>query len=122
MRQYLALSALSSLATSLKTAIGSQGEPWKYNDPWEGLEVTMDGEPLQLYITRTHWSEITPLGTNGYNMGFNGRTYLSTTQDWSKDTYFRPNLLGGSMEYDVDLGTVSCGCSPLRDRHARSRL
>jgi len=71
----------------------------------------MDGEDLDLFIVRTHWSDITPLGETGYNMGFNGRTYLSTSQDWNKDNYFRPNLLGGSMEYDVDLSQVSCGCN-----------
>jgi hypothetical protein len=42
MKQYLALSAVSTLAASIKT----MAEPWKYNDPWEGLEVMMDGEPL----------------------------------------------------------------------------
>lgn len=70
----------------------------------------MDGEPLQLYITETHWSEITPLTSTSYDMGWNSRAYLSTTQDWSKDTYFKPDLLGGTMEYDVDLSRVDCGC------------
>ena len=106
MKRSLAVSALSTLAASLKTTT----EPWKVNDPWEGLEVMMDGEPLQLYITETWWSEITPLSSSSYDMGWNSRTYLSTTQDWSKDTYFKPNLLGGTMEYDVDLSRVDCGC------------
>jgi hypothetical protein len=36
-------------------------------------------------------------------MGFNGRAYFSMSEDWNPNAYFRPNLLGGSMEYDVDL-------------------
>jgi len=109
MKQQLALSAISTLAYSIQ--MQAQGESWKYNDPWQRLGVTMDGEDLDLFIVRTHWSDITPLGETGYNMGFNGRAYLSTSQDWNKDNYFRPNLLGGSMEYDVDLSQVSCGCN-----------
>merc|ERR1712110_867986 len=105
MEQQLALSAISTLAYSIQ--MQAQGESWKYNDPWQRLGVTMDGEDLDLFIVRTHWSDITPLGETGYNMGFNGRAYLSTSQDWNKDNYFRPNLLGGSMEYDVDLSQVA---------------
>jgi hypothetical protein len=33
---------------------------------------------------------------------------LSPTLDTSK--YYSPNLLGGAIEYDVDLSDVSCGC------------
>jgi len=33
---------------------------------------------------------------------------VSPTLDTSK--YYSPNLLGGSVEYDVDLSDVSCGC------------
>ena len=71
----------------------------------------MDGEALDLYIAATHWTDINALSIDSYDLGFNGRAYLSTAQDWNKDTYFRPNLLGGSMEYDVDLSQVSCGCN-----------
>jgi hypothetical protein len=50
-----------------------------------------------------------PLGS-GFKMGFNGRAYLTTSKNWDPSAYFRPNLLGGSMEYDVDLREASCGC------------
>ena len=36
--------------------------------------------------------------------------YLSTVDYLDTSKYFTPNLLGGVMEYDVDLSEVSCGC------------
>lgn len=36
--------------------------------------------------------------------------YLSTQQDFDKTKYFTPNMLGGYVEYDVDLSEVGCGC------------
>ena len=53
MKRTLALSAVSTLAASLSQRAA---EAWKYTEPYEGIEVMMDGEPLQLYITETHWS------------------------------------------------------------------
>ena len=38
-----------------------------------------------------------------FTLGWNGRAYLSNTQMFDKDQYYTPNLLGGSLEYDVDL-------------------
>ena len=46
-----------------------------------------------------------------FTMGFNGRAYLSNTQMFDKSQFFTPNLLGGSMEYDVDLSQVGCNCN-----------
>jgi len=44
-------------------------------------------------------------------MDYNGRAYLIETKNWDPNEYFRPNLLGGSLEYDVDMSQVSCGCN-----------
>jgi hypothetical protein len=44
-------------------------------------------------------------------MGFNGRAYLTKAQNWDPNEYFKPNLLGGSLEYDVDLSQAGCGCN-----------
>lgn len=30
--------------------------------------------------------------------------------EWYNPHYFLPNLLGGSVEYDVDLSQHECGC------------
>ena len=45
-----------------------------------------------------------------------GKTYLlsenviDSESDLQRDIYFKPNLLGGSVEFDMDLSKVSCGC------------
>jgi len=44
-----------------------------------------------------------------------GKVYLlsenvDSDDDLQRDIYFKPNLLGGSVEFDMDLSQVSCGC------------
>ena len=50
--------------------------------------------------------------TDGKELEFdyNNRMYLSTVQEIDTTKYFTPNMLGGSLEYDVDLSEVGCGC------------
>ena len=36
--------------------------------------------------------------------------YLSTSATLDTSAYFKPNLLGGSIEFDVDLTRSGCGC------------
>jgi len=38
------------------------------------------------------------------------RMYLSYSSTLETSQYYSPNLLGGAIEYDVDLSNVSCGC------------
>ncbi len=37
-------------------------------------------------------------------------TFLSKTPYLDPASYFKPNLLGGSVEFDVDLSLRNCGC------------
>ena len=142
-----------------------------YLDPYNELDVSVDGQTQSVYIAQTYWSkikdydvpapswndfefslsgpcstlwdgecdgcnatqscnwswplfsEITDPWSNDpaadcrclpeslipedlgseFTMGFNGRAYLSNTQMFDKEQYYTPNLLGGSLEYDVDL-------------------
>ena len=50
--------------------------------------------------------------TDGTELGFdyNNRMYLSTAPELDTAKYFKPNLLGGSVEFDVDLSDSGCGC------------
>jgi hypothetical protein len=50
----------AAVTTALAASISLKGEDWMYNDPWDQLEVTMDGQPLDLYLARTHWTELNP--------------------------------------------------------------
>lgn len=36
--------------------------------------------------------------------------YLSLSPSLDTSKFYSPNLLGGALEYDVDLSNVSCGC------------
>ena len=45
------------------------------------------------------------------NNSLGGRAYLSTQMMFDIDAYYKPNLLGGSMEYDVDVSKAVCGCN-----------
>jgi len=101
----------AAVTTAVAASIAVTGEPWMYKDPYNLLQVTLDGEPLDLYIAQTHWSEIMQDDSSSYTMAYNGRTYLTESEDWDPNAYFKPNLLGGSMEYDVDMSAVSCGCN-----------
>ena len=38
------------------------------------------------------------------------RVLLSKSPTVSVDQYFTPHMLGGYLEYDVDLSGVGCGC------------
>ena len=38
------------------------------------------------------------------------RLYLSESATLDNNNFYRPNLLGGILEYDVDLSDVECGC------------
>ena len=43
-------------------------------------------------------------------MDYNNRMYLSTVDAVDPQSYFRANLLGGGVKYDVDLSKAGCGC------------
>lgn len=39
------------------------------------------------------------------------RTYLATSNSLGDDNFYGINLLGGSIEYDVDLSQSGCSCN-----------
>lgn len=43
-------------------------------------------------------------------MPFNKRGYLSESATLDPNSFWTPNLLGGSIEYDVDISSRNCGC------------
>jgi hypothetical protein len=80
------------------------------------LKVQVDGVETQLYVTYPKWwSEATTDGDKELNFDYNNRMYLATSREEDPESvdptkYFKPNMLGGSMEYDVNLSQVGCGC------------
>lgn len=73
---------------------------------FQSLNVEVDGAAKQLYIvTNDGFSGGSTLG-----VPHNTRGYLAESADGGPESFFRPNLLGGSVEYDVDLSQMECGC------------
>ena len=73
---------------------------------WSAVTAKVDGVSKTLYVAinsnKSSGSTITiPYGQRGY---------LSESASLDPTKFFKPNLLGGSVEYDVDLSTRNCGC------------
>ena len=74
------------------------------------IDVTVDGAPTTLYVHYPEpWSEATVSG-DSVSFDFNNRMYLSKSPTTDPSQYFTPQMLGGYVEYDVDLSGVGCGC------------
>ena len=70
------------------------------------VNVTLDGAPKTLYIASNDGIS----GGSGLGLPAETRGYLSESPQASPENFFTPNLLGGSVEYDVDLSNMECGC------------
>ena len=67
------------------------------------LKTMVDGVETTLYVHYPYWSTA-KVDESSVEYGFKKRMYLSTVQyPGDTDKYFKPNLLGGAMEYDIDL-------------------
>ena len=69
------------------------------------LIVDVDGVDTTLYVQYpVKWSSRSPTDTDRtVSFDHNNRMYLSTQQGIDRNAFFTPNMLGGSIEYDVDL-------------------
>ena len=73
---------------------------------FDPIEITFNNKPMKLYATRFSW--FTPkVSGNKAEIDGNGRMYFSSmpnnTAITDPDQIFKVNLLGGSIEYDIDL-------------------
>ena len=58
----------------------------------------------------TEWSKDVQADGASVTYEHNQRMYLSTVNKVDTAAYFKPDLLGGSMEFDLDLSQVGCNC------------
>ena len=65
------------------------------------LNVTEDGEILKLYLVGTNPPDVEH-GTS-FTVQKNNRVYFTTSDAMGPDNFYNPNLLGGSIEYDLDI-------------------
>jgi hypothetical protein len=78
---------------------------------YKKLYVNIDDKPTHLHVTQS-WFEPKVLGDT-LTMNTNERSYLtraSNSRDLATEGYYYPNLLGGSVSYDVDVSGADCGC------------
>ena len=75
------------------------------------ITVKVNGVDTTLYVQIPSWasSNVTVSGS-GMSFLYNKRMYLSTSPTLDTTKYWKPNMLGGSFEFDVDHSKVGCGC------------
>ena len=56
-----------------------------------------------------HWSSAKTY-KDAVSFDFNNRMYLSTVDAIDPTKYYKANLLGGAISFDVDLSKSGCGC------------
>lgn len=83
---------ITALAVTASTCLAS----------FPSLEATVDGQPTTLYVHYPNWSDATVDG-DSVEFDFNNRMYLSESSETDTSSYFTPDMLGGYVEYDVDL-------------------
>jgi len=59
-----------------------------------------------LYIATNH----NIVGGDGLGIPHGTRGYFANSPDAGPEDYFTPNLLGGSVEFDMNLESMECGC------------
>ena len=80
------------------------------NSDFDQIEIEVDGKKQTFYIAA-------PFSQGGGSTAdlavpANGRGYITKSPTLSQTTpeYWMPNLLGGSVEWDIDLSNHECGC------------
>ena len=76
---------------------------------YPSLEVDINGVPTTLYVQYPEWAKASTSG-DVLSFNYNHRMYLSTQETLDPSKYYRANLLGGSVEFDIDLSNSGCGC------------
>jgi hypothetical protein len=75
------------------------------------LRPKLDGEYIDIFMHQTTWSDMDVIDSGEtIKMNNRDRAYLSTSEVPDPYKYFKPNLLGGYVTYDVNLSKLPCGC------------
>lgn len=98
-------SLIAACIATATIALELEGRPAP-NNGYTTVNITENGQPKTLYVAM-YASQSS--GSN-LNMPYNNGGTLLTASTISPDVFYRPNLLGGSVEFDVDLSATVCGC------------
>ena len=70
------------------------------------IQIMENGIPETLYVA----SYFKNSAGNTIDMPFNSGAVLIESPTVDPNHFYKPNLLGGSVDYDVDLSLSNCGC------------
>jgi hypothetical protein len=74
------------------------------------INIKENGKDKTLYITSGQkWYH--PKGGDTMDIPHGGRSYLAISDSNGPNNFYGVNLLGGSIEYDVDLSASGCSCN-----------
>lgn len=72
------------------------------------IQMTIDGTPTTKYIASAGCSS----SGSSYTCNMNNRGFIinSPNFDTGNPDFYKPNLVGGHVEYDINLSAHECGC------------
>ena len=74
---------------------------------YQPLTITEDGAQKHVYITGCQSTQ----GGRGISCSHNNGGKIATTSYLDPEGWYRPNVLNGSVSYDIDLSRQQCGCN-----------
>ena len=74
------------------------------------LSVEVDGVKQDLWVVYDKWWSKASTSDSELKYDYNNRMYLSEENSADPSKLFKPNLLGGSISFDVNLDDSGCGC------------
>ena len=113
MKSFVSTLALAATAQAyyydkLSNLVAKQLDTAPVSNGFSEIDIEVDGSKKTYYVAASFSSS----SSSDYHVPSNGRGYISESPslDLSNPDYFTPNLLGGSIEWDVDLSDHECGC------------
>jgi len=71
------------------------------------IEVNVNGGTQNMFINGSG----SAAGANGYTLHHNSGVKLMKSSQIDPNQFYQPDLLGGSIEYDIGLSNVDCSCN-----------
>ena len=99
--------AVSALVTTIATYLAVSVV---FGSSSKQITITVDGEEQLLYVQPTSWSSDIEVEGSEVEMIYNRRAYISTVDKVDPDAYFTVDVLGGMLEFDLDLSSAGCNC------------
>jgi|Transcript_23508 hypothetical protein len=73
------------------------------------IPLTIDGSSESKYAASKEWSGAT-FNSDGVTIDSNNSLFLKNSKSSSEAATFQPDILGGSIEYKVNVSNIEAGC------------